>query len=165
MYALNNQYCYKSLKVTWDDWYRFGYGYQYGYGNGYGYRYGYDYGSWYGDDNEDEDAIDSNDNNESWNVIGDEESYTATSSTTSNNNANDTTTTTLSTTSNCTYSFFKPVEIPSTYNNLNSMICSTDPSSQICLGDLGGPLVITGDNAHGKDNVQVGIVSCIVDMG
>ncbi|KAL7464431.1 hypothetical protein ACHAXS_004770 [Conticribra weissflogii] len=93
------------------------------------------------------------------------ESNTATSSTASNNNADDATTTTLSTTSNCTYSFFEPVEIPLTYDNLDSMICTTDPSSQICLGDSGGPLVITGDNPRGKDNVQVGIVSCILDVG
>ncbi len=57
---------------------------------------------------------------------------------------------------------YEPPTFPWTRDDFDSILCTTDPSSQICLGDSGGPLVVAGDDDRGADDVQIGIVSWIL---
>jgi len=41
----------------------------------------------------------------------------------------------------------------------DNMLCAADIGEDSCQGDSGGPLVVKGNNVHGSDDVQVGVVS------
>jgi len=41
----------------------------------------------------------------------------------------------------------------------DTMLCAEDIGEDSCQGDSGGPLVIKGNDVHGSDDVQVGVVS------
>lgn len=60
------------------------------------------------------------------------------------------------------YSGYSKNSFPLTIDDFEAMMCTSDPFSQICLGDSGGPLVMKGDDEHGADDVQVGIVSWLL---
>jgi len=44
-------------------------------------------------------------------------------------------------------------------NFTDNMLCAADIGEDSCQGDSGGPLVIKGNDAHGSDDIQVGVVS------
>mmetsp|Transcript_16551 Transcript_16551/g.34780 ORF Transcript_16551/g.34780 Transcript_16551/m.34780 type:complete len:396 (-) Transcript_16551:184-1371(-) len=60
------------------------------------------------------------------------------------------------------YSGYSNISFPLTVDDFKSMMCTSDPFSQTCLGDSGGPLVVKGNDEHGADDVQVGIVSWLL---
>jgi len=45
----------------------------------------------------------------------------------------------------------------------DNMLCAADIGKDSCQGDSGGPLVIKGNDVHGSDDVQVGVVSWGID--
>mmetsp|Transcript_26165 Transcript_26165/g.52819 ORF Transcript_26165/g.52819 Transcript_26165/m.52819 type:complete len:581 (+) Transcript_26165:90-1832(+) len=167
--------------------YGFGYGYDYGFGDDFG---GFDFG--YTNDDalasenstmEEDDGSASN-NDDFWSIIFG--AITGDNNITSGNSSTTVWNTTLNETSdnvddmfsytddfwsnynynnnnyNYDYSSYEPPEFPLTYEDFDSILCTTDPSSQICLGDSGGPLLLIGDDDDGADDVQVGIVSWLL---